>query len=220
VWRRKPEFTLLTVVVLCAFCMAAVTTVNLSTQTYGAISKAQEPHGIVNFNSALQSQALVAATNYYLTSSNLTLPATLVNGITTSTVLTWHTVLTKTAGGTGAFSFIIYAGTHGSTSDTAEVTQALPASTAVIDTMTVDVQVAFTTVGSSGVFFWSIAPSHTAASAAGFGVTSGTVYTGTVSSFNTTTASLIFGLGITEASGGTLPTVTVPTMQARSYNLD
>lgn len=217
---HSPQFAFLTIAALSLFLLASVTIVNLSTQTYGAIANAEFPAGISDFNRALQSQALVAATDYYLTSSNLNVPASPVNGIVVGTALTWHAVFTKTAAGTGAFSFIIYAGTHGSISDTAEVTQALAASSAAADTMTVDIQVVFTSVGSSGAFFWSIAPSHIATLATGFGVDNGTVYSGTVSSFNTTTASLIFGLGMAEASGGTLPTITIPTMQARAINLD
>lgn len=213
---------LLATVALIALCLiGAVTYVNLSTQTYGAISKAQFPRGITNSHTALQSQTVVSGTSYYITSSNLNLPATLVNGIVVGTRFQWHVCMTKTALGTGNFEIIIYMGTNGSTGDTAEVTQTIGLQTAVVDTMCVDVDVVFTAVGSgSGSFFWSMTPIHEAATAAGFGVATGTtgVFTGTVSSLNTTTASLIFGLGFNATTGS--PVITVPTVEAEAFNLD
>jgi hypothetical protein len=188
-----------------------------------AITNAQFTQGITNFNSALQSTGqLVAATNVYLTSSNLNLPASLINGIVVGTMFCWRIVLTKNANGTGATSLVIFMGTNGTTADTAEVTQAITAAgTAAVDTMTVDVLVKFTAVGASGSFFWTMTPVHQAATATGFGVTVTTgSFTGTVSSVNTTTASLIFGLGVQVATGGTLPTYTVPLVEAKAFNLD
>lgn len=207
------------VLLLCGLCLAASTAINLSTQTTGAISNAQFPGGLTNANSAQQSQTVVSGTAYYLTSSNLTLPATLVNGIKAGTTLYWHATLTKTAAGTGTFQIVLYAGTHGTTSDTAEVSQSIGTQTAAVDTMNVDVQITFVTVGSSGSFYWSITPIHQAATATGFGVSVSTgAFTGTVSSFNTTTASLIFGLGFISTTG--TPTITVPCVISRATNLD
>ena len=123
--------------------------------------------------------------------------------------------------GTGALTLNIYMGTNGSTSDTVIGTLTLPASTAALDIMSADVQVTFTAVGAgSASVFWSVTFLHQAASAAGFGVTIGTTYSGTTGSLNSTTASLIFGLGINVAAGGTMPTVTVPTVFADATNLD
>jgi hypothetical protein len=212
---------LLATVALIALCLiGAVTYVNLSTQTYGAISKAQFPSGITNTNSALQSQVTVSSTAYYITSSNLNLPATLVNGIVAGTHLQWRVCMTKTAAGTGSFDIIIYMGTNGSTSDTAEVTQALGVPTAAVDTMCVDVNVVFLTVGSStGSFFWSMTPEHApSTNNTGFYTAVAPTFTGTVSSLNTTTASLIFGLGFENVTG--TPTITVPTVEAHAFNLD
>lgn len=178
-----------------------------------AIANPQFPRGITNHNSAVQSTGqLSAATPVYLTNSNLALPAAPVNGIAVGTVLQWRVAITKNANGTGAFSMLIYAGTHGSTSDTAKVTQSFGGTpSAAVDTMVVDITVVFTAVGANGSFFWSIAPVHQGATATGFGLTVATgTFTGTVSSFNTTTAGLIFGLGVEVATGGTLPTLTVP----------
>jgi hypothetical protein len=177
------------------------------------------PNGITSFNSAVQSQLTVATTDYYVTSSNITVPASPVSGIVVGTVLRWRIQLVKNAAGTGTFSVILYAGTHGSTADTAEVTQSLGSMSGVGDTMTMDITIVFTAVGSSGAFFWTIAPLHEAASGAGFGPTVTSTFNGTVSSFNTTTASLIFGIGFVCGTGGTLPTISVPFVEAVAYNL-
>jgi hypothetical protein len=188
-----------------------------------AVTNAQFPQGITNFNSALQSTGqLTAATPVYLTSSNLNLPASLVNGIVVGTAFRWRIALTKNANGTGATSLLIFLGTNGTTGDSAKVTQAITGTaTAAVDTMTVDVHVVFTAVGASGAFFWTMTPIHQAATATGFGVTTSTgAFTGTVASVNTTTASLIFGLGVQVATGGTLPTFTVPLVEAKAFNLD
>ncbi|MFZ0963215.1 MAG: hypothetical protein WAO35_20330 [Terriglobia bacterium] len=186
----------------------------------GSANENLQPMLISNFSSSAYSAAQSASTPVYLPASSLPVPNPAIQGIAVGSVFQWHTCFTKNANGTGAMSFIIYMGTNGSTSDTAEVTQALPASTAVIDTMCVDVLVNWTAVGSSsGAFYWSIAGTHTAASAAGFGLTSGTLYSGTKSSLNSTTAGLIMGLGMEFASGGTLPTVGIVGTQAHAYNL-
>jgi hypothetical protein len=190
-----------------------------SMSALGAVTNAQFPQGLSNQNSALQSLTPTAGTAYYITSSNINLPATLLNGFKVGTTFRWRISATKTANGTGALSIIFYGGTLGTTGDTAMATVTLPASTAAIDTMMLDITLVWTTVGSSGAFFYSITPMHLAASAAGFGVTSGTAYTGT-GTFNTTTASLIFGIGFNFASGGTLSTTTHPTVLAQAFNLD
>lgn len=217
--KRSPQFVLLLIVTLCAFCMAAVTTVNLSTQTYGAIGNAQFPMGLSNFSTTTQGTGqLSASTPVYITNSNISLPASLVNGVKAGTVLTWDFNVGKNANGTGATSILLYYGTHGSTSDTAYVTQALPASTAALDTMTVHVQVVFS---SATACSYVIGVTHVAASAAGFGVTSGTpAYAGTATGMTTSTSSLIFGVGIEAATGGTLPTYTIGFVGEQAHNLD
>ena len=127
--------------------------------------------------------------------------------------------MTKTAAGTGAFDIIIYRGTHGSTSDTADVTQSIGTQTAAVDNMLVTVQVTVTAIGSSGSYYWSIVPDNKAVTATGFGVATGTgaYLSGTVSSVNFTTASQIFGLGFESVTG--TPTIVVPMVQAQSYNI-
>lgn len=173
----------------------------------------------VNGNSALQTQATTAGTSYYITNSTLTVPATPVTGIAVGTRFVWRVAMMKTAAGTGAFSIIIYRGTNGSTSDTADVTQSIGTQTAAVDNMVVDVEVVVTATGATGSYWWSIVPVNKAVTATGFGVATGTSAfpSGTKSSVALNTASLKFGLGFSGATG--TPTITIPFVQANAYNL-
>ena len=188
----------------------------------GALATSQEPLGLFNHNSAQQSQLVVAGTSYYITNSKITLPAALKTGIVVGTTLRWSVCLSKSAAGTAAFNIIVFMGTNGTSADTAQVTQSIngSTSTAIIDTMWVDVTLTFTAVGAgTGAFYWSIVPFQRAATATGFGVSSAvsSVFTGTVSSLTTTTGSLIFGLGFSNTTG--VPTITVPIVDAQAFNL-
>jgi hypothetical protein len=184
----------------------------------GATTNAQSPQGLSNRSTTTQSTGqLSASTPVYITNSNINLPASLVTGIVTGTVLQWRFNVGKNANGTGACSILLYYGTHGSTADTAYVTATLPASTAVIDTMTVDIQVTFT---SATACSYVMGLSHTAATGTGFGVVSGTpALSGTATGMTTSTGSLIFGVGIEAATGGTLPTYIIGFVQGEAYNL-
>ena len=189
----------------------------------GTAWSASCPQGIysnVNFNTSSQSQVTIAGTAYYIAGSALALPA--VTGmVANKTTFTWNVAMNKDANGTGTFQLILYRGTNGTTSDTADVTQTLGTMTAAADQMTVEVQLTVTTVGGTGAYFWSIIPTHTAASAAGFGITTGSAgqLSGTVSSVALNTASLIFGLGFKANTGGTMPTIGIPRVQSTSYNI-
>ena len=194
----------------------------ISGSSFTTATNAQIPNGINNNAVAAQSQLTVAATPYYYTNSNLASPATFVgSGYQVGTTWRWHLAMGKNANGTGAFSFIIYSGTTGTTSDTAEVTQAWgTAGTAVQDMAVVDVTATITgIVSGTATVYWSIAPIHTSGGATGFASTSVTFYDGTFT-FSTATASLIFGLGFEIAAGGTMPTITVAEMNANALNLN
>lgn len=186
----------------------------------GAAVNAQLPDGINKGNGARQSQVVVSGTAYYITNSNINLPATLKDGMSTTTRFIWRVYLDKTAAGTGTFQIIIYRGINGTTSDTADVTQTVGTQTAVADNMVVDVMLTVTATGATGSYFWSICPMQRAATATGFGVVTGTtgLFTGTVSSVAMNTSSLIFGLGF-KATTGT-PTISVPFVDARAINID
>jgi hypothetical protein len=193
---------------------------NLGLVASPTLANADLPNGLSNANSARQSQVVVSATSYYITSSNLNLPATLKNGMAVGTRFRWTVCMDKTAAGTGTFQVIIYRGTNGSTADTADVTQTIGTQTAVVDSMVLDVQVVVTTTGASGAYFWSICPRQAAATATGFGVATGTtgLFTGTVSAVAMNTSSLIFGLGF-KATTST-PTISVPLVEARAVNIN
>lgn len=172
-------------------------------------------NGFGNGNSAQQSQVVVSATAYYVTNSNILVPPTAIVG----TRFRWTVAMAKTAAGTGIFQMRIYRGTNGSTADTADVTTTLGTQTAVVDSMMIDVEVVFTTIGSAGAYYWTMIPTSKAASATGFGVAAGPTgqFSGTVSAVPLNTASLKLGLGFIATTG--TPTITVPLVRAQSLNI-
>jgi len=183
------------------------------------LNNANIPNGINNGNSSAWSQALVAATNYYVAGSALTMPATPKAGMVVGTRFIWRVAMTKTAAGTGAFNIKIYRGTLGTTGDTPDVTQSIGTQTAALDNMIVDVEITVTATGASGSYYWSIIPNNKAASATGFGVTTGTAayFSGTVTGVAMNTASLIFGLGFYCTLG--TPTLTIPHVNGQVFNM-
>lgn len=173
----------------------------------------------VNGNSSLQTQAVTAGTAYYVAGSALTVPSPTITGMVVGTRFVWRVAMMKTAAGTGAFNIIVYRGTNGSTSDTADVTRSVGTQTAAVDNMIVDVEVVVTATGATGSYYWSVVPTNKAVTATGFGVATGTsAYgSGTVSSVALNTSGLKFGLGFSCATG--TPTITIPYVQANAYNL-
>jgi len=80
------------------------------------------------------------------------------------------------------------------------------------------VSVTFTAVSSTvGALYWSISPINKAITATGFGCATGTLFSGTVASLNTTTVGV--GLGISFASTTGTPTITVPLVNSLLTNL-
>jgi hypothetical protein len=198
---------------------ANVTTSGTVLTTGMAVPVANLPDGITNAANASQSQVTVAATAYYITNSNLALPATPLGGVQVGTVFRWRVTFGKSAAGTGAFSLIIYRGVNGSTSDTADVTQAITTTnTGVIDHMTVDVQVVVTATGATGSYYWTMVPLHQATAGVGFAVVAGTMFENSATSKSLALSPLTFGLGFQIATGGTMPTITVPLVEAQAFN--
>lgn len=197
---------------------------NLST----ALPNTFNNQGILNANYAAQSQTCVSTTKYYVTNSGLYLPATPKAGMSAGssvsspgTIFRWRVVMSKTAAGsTGSFNIVIFRGTNGTNADTADVNQAIgSASTAVVDTLFLDVQAVVTVTGATGSYFWSITATNTAGASAGFGLVPSTAssWSGTVSSVALNTASLIFGLGFVSTTA--TPVITVPVVEAQAYNM-
>jgi hypothetical protein len=191
-----------------------------STAVTGAIPAAQLPNGITNFNTALQTQVTVASTPFYIAGSNLKIPATLYNGYKVGTTFRWQVAIQKNAAGTGDAYVLIYAGTTGTTADTAEADQEVAVGiSAVADTGTLDVLATITSIaGTTATVYYAIAPEHHLATT-GWEFTTGGNFTGTFT-FSTSTPSMIFGLGFEITAGGTMPTVTIPLVEAHAYNLD
>lgn len=214
--------------VLKANGVPVVTTTNTQTLTNKTIDgnsntlvirAADIPSGLTNGNTTTQSQVVVSGTSYYIAGSNLNLPATLKTGMAVGTRFRWTVAMAKTAAGTGAFAIELRRGTAGTVADTADVSQSIGTQTAVVDNMTVDVEIVVTATGATGSYFWSIIPTSKAAAATGFGVAVGPTgqFSGTVSSVAMNTASLIFGLSF-KATTGT-PTITVPLVRSQALNI-
>lgn len=175
--------------------------------------------GIINGNTSTQSQTVVSGTSYYITGSNLNIPASPKVGLVVGSRFRWTVAMAKTNAGTGAFQIKIYRGTNATTADTADVNQTIGTQTAAVDHMMVDVEMVITTTGATGAYFWSIIPMSKNATAIGFGVPVGPTgqFSGTVSSVNLTTGSLKFGLGFTATTG--TPTITIPMVRAQALNV-
>jgi hypothetical protein len=176
----------------------------------GIPNAALQQAGINNFNSAVQSTSATAATKFYITNSNLKMPAVPITGMTANrTTFIWDITMTKTGVGTGTFQIVIFRGTNGTSADSADaVISTGTAQTAVADTMQFNVQLTVTTVGATGAYFYVVSfNSHTAASGTGFGITTTpAISTATISSVAMNTASLQFGLGFVSNVGApTLP---------------
>jgi hypothetical protein len=174
-------------------------------------------NGIHNFLPTPQSQVTVAGTKYYITNSNLNMPAVYKTGIGVGTTMRWRIAATKTNAGTGAADFFIFMGTNGTISDTAEVTQSIGTMTAVADQLVMDVYIVFT---SATAFNWTMIPVQSAASTTGWGVTypaAASQFTGTVTGLTTTTPSLIFGLGFESVTG--TPTIVVNYVSAEAFGV-
>src|SRR5208283_2320235 len=188
----------------------------------GAAATVTHGNGFTNFATSQFSQATSAAQAYYIPGSALTVPSTLYNGYIQGTTWEWHVDgIVKNGNGTGATSFIVYSGTNGgTTSDTAEITQAWgTAGTAVADVAHLDVVCIITgIVSGTATVYCGISPEHHLATT-GWVTTAVGGYGGTFT-FNTATSGLTFGLGFSVASGGTLPTVTIASVSSKAINLN
>lgn len=181
------------------------------------VPNANYGNGLSTKNSALQSQVVVSGTEYYVTSSGITMPATFKGGIQAGSSFVWRITMTKTAAGTGTFQILFKHGATGSISDTTDATITVGTQTAAADCLTFDLVITFT---SATVYYYSFCPVQQAATATGFGLVYPAVasmQTGTVSGLTTTTGGTIWGLSF-KATTGT-PTITVPMVQGTAYNI-
>src|SRR5579862_5148759 len=158
-----------------------LTTTSLAfTNLNSVVPNANISGGITNSNSAVQSQVVVSGTEYYITSSGLTMPATFKGGIQSGSRLTWRITMTKTNAGTGTFQILFKHGTNGSTADTTDATITIGTQSAVADVLTFDLNIVFT---STTAYAYTLVPVQQAASSTGFGLVYpavASVQTGTV----------------------------------------
>jgi hypothetical protein len=173
---------------------------------------------IVNFNQAAQSQVVVSATEYYITRSDLDMPAAYTTAIGTGTTMKWRISLTKTAAGTGTFQILLKKGTNGSIADTSIVTQTIGTQTAAADNMEADIQLTWT---SATAAYWTIVPHQSAATGTGFGLVypaAAAQFSGTISGQTTTTASDKYGISLIFTTG--TPTFVVNEVQAQAFGVN
>jgi hypothetical protein len=132
-------------------------------------------------------------------------------------MIVWRLIVSKNASGTGAFGILVKHGTGKSTSDTTFITITLPASTAAVDVLTMDLQVIFTSSTAGG---YLAGVTHYAATGAGFGIAVATpAYAGTFSAITIANGDSI-GLAIVAAAGGTMATPVIGLVRVNAYNLD
>jgi len=173
---------------------------------------------ITNFNQAAQSQVVVSGTEYYITNSDLDMPAVYSTAIAAGTTMKWRIALTKTAAGTGTFQILLKKGTNGSIADTSIVTQTIGTQTAAADNMEADIQLTWT---SATAAYWTIVPHQSAASGTGFGLVypaTAAQFSGTISGQTTTTASDKYGLSVIFTTG--TPTFVVNEVQAQAFGVN
>lgn len=196
------------------------TTSTAGVEAYVAtIPAASDPNaGIRNFNQAAQSQVVVSATEYYITRSDLDMPAVYNTAIAAGTTMHWRIALTKTNAGTGTFQILLKKGTNGTTGDTSIVTQTIGTQSAAVDNMEADIRLTWT---SSTAAYWTIIPRQSAASGTGFGLVypaAAAQFTGTISGQTTTTASDKYGLSVIFTTG--TPTFVVNNVDAQAYGVN
>lgn len=126
----------------------AVIAVNNTTKRIQTVDDAgfKRTLGYKNFSTAAQ---VITTARTYITGSNIAIPA---GALQVGTMFRWTFNMTKTAAGVAAATFDIAFGTAGTTADTARVSFAKPAGTAVVDEGRVVVEaIVRGPVGASGV---------------------------------------------------------------------
>lgn len=185
-------------------------------QLTGTVPIARDLNGLHNFSNSSLTPGGNAGTYYYIAPSALTMPASYTTAIAAGTSFKWHIVMKKTAAGTAAFNIRLYYGTNGSISDTTLATQSIGTATTAIDDLSLDIVLVFT---SATAAYWSIYAQHSAATATGFGVATGSAsFSGTLSALTTTTGSLIFGIGYSNTTGTAV--ITLPFCTAEAYGVN
>jgi hypothetical protein len=161
-------------------------------------------------NQSINSQAITAATDTYLTGSAIDCPTPIVG-----TKITFTVIATKTNAGTVAPIFRIRFGTNGSLSDAVVLTFTGNAQTAVVDTCKIVIEILFTTVGASGIVrgFYHLAHNL---STTGFANVPNNVIQLTSGAFDTTVANLKAGVSV---NSGTSAVWTIQNVSTKIENI-
>jgi hypothetical protein len=187
-------------------------------QATGSLPKTSNPVGLFNFAQAAQSQAVTSATEYYITHSDLDMPATYTTAIGAGTTMRWRVAMTKTAAGTGTFQILIKKGTGGATTDTSIVTATIGTQTAALDALECDIVLTWT---SSTAAYWTMTPRQFAATGTGFGFAyplAAQYLSGTITGQTTTTASDKYGLSFISTTG--TPTILISEVTANASGVN
>lgn len=151
---------------------------------------------IVNANTA---DVVASAADTYLTGSNITIPAHLLQA---KTRFRWSFAMTKTAAGTAAPVWVVRLGTAGTTADAARLTFTSPsAQTAATDTGGVEINAILRNTGAAGVLTGILTMWHANATT-GLASVSTVCVQVTSAAFDTTTAGLIAGVSVNPGASG------------------
>lgn len=161
------------------------------------------------YNTSTAAMAAGFASDTYVVGSDL-----LVSGrLKVGSIMRWNIRMSKTAASTAVTAVIIRFGTAGAIGDTARVTMAGPAQTAVVDEAMLEIEAVVWTAGASGVVRGNMQLMHSAAVAAGFGEMSDVVTSG---AFDLTAPGLKVGISM---NGSTSAAWTVESVTAEAFNL-
>ena len=164
------------------------------------------------YNYSTASQAPAAATRVYITGSALAIWATKLQ---VGSKFRWDISLTKTLAGTAASTFDICFGTAWTTADTARVSFAKPAWTAVVDEGNIVINCIIRSIGATWVAVWQFSMTHNLAATGHMVIPSANV--NTISAwFDMTVASLIAWVCITSGTGDV---ITIQYVEAQAWNI-
>lgn len=159
------------------------------------------------------------ATDTYVTNSNVNVGGRVKAG----TTIRWKIGLTKTAAGTAVPVFTVRAGTAGTIADTSRFAFNMATQTAATDSMIIDCELTIRSLSATGTASLSMRATHknpptgTNVSTGFQNVAQEQVFISTSSSFDTTGATLHFGISL---NGGASAAWTVTTCEVQAYNLN
>lgn len=157
--------------------------------------------GPVPSNASTTPQTISAATSALLAGGNIPIPT---SKLKIGSSFTWNIIVTKTAAGTAANTFIVRLGTTGTITDAAILTFTLPVGTGVVDTAAIEILVTCRgPLSASGVLVGTLILRHNLA-ATGFATIPTVVLTATSASVDVTVANLIMSVSCTTAASTVL----------------